>query len=88
MEPFVERRAYTGDVTLSGVLIGVAVVMMLITGVVIMAKWTRSADPPLDQDDVFMKAQFCIQTGRIPLIVTGKVTCDDYKHGHRQEEAP
>jgi hypothetical protein len=86
MEPFADREENN---LMLGVAIGIAVMLMLVFVVVFAVKSAaQPADVPLDSDEIFMKAQFCIQTGRIPVIVATQVTCDDYRHGHRREIAP
>lgn len=70
--------------TLALSFIGVMVAILAVASML-----TRSEPQPLQglsQDEQFVKAQFCVQTNRLPLISKTKVICRD--QAGRDEEAP
>jgi hypothetical protein len=79
-----ERDLFSYQVALAVI---VAAALLIVLGVLISKAPVEKAEP-LEHDDQFMKAQFCTQTGRIPYVTRYHVTCYDYRHGGKQEDAP
>lgn len=67
--------------------VAVTAILLIILGVIISQSPTERI-PLLDADEQFMKAQFCVQTGRTPFVGRYHVMCYDYRHGGGEEEAP
>lgn len=70
------------DTALS-VAVGFIIVMVILLSTTFGLKRLQE---PLSQSEQFDKAQFCVQTYRLPLVSETKVICRDIKG--RDEEAP